>query len=301
MIEIIPEVAAAGGYLAGQVAEKIAESHVLQNRTALIGAHSGVEGNRSGMLHRATARLALIGAIAGFSFGEATVPHTSSRSQEPVMALAVDHSYATGAYADNSVGRINKISDGVTGSPNLRSQIFLASTGDYDALPRGTKIDNRIPIGSSSSISHAVPKAIDSAYDSSTAVHSNAFGSSEQRAAATLVITDDNAIGSSVESTVQQARADGNEPVYIVNVGQNNDSTARDLQSVAKLTGGRYWYVPKSQNSTSIVDSIRSDIIPHPVVEKQDNSDKYPWLVSGVAALALGAVQFVRRKRETAA
>jgi hypothetical protein len=301
IINYLPEVATAVGYGAGQVADIVAAKYAAQRGEAVVEAWGPLNEQADQPAHEASKRfsdrvnrmvapLALVGAFAAGSGAIAWSPQTAHKTTSSVLEEVVDHSFQTGQ--DGSYKNINTIAGGFATAKTLKLRAIVAHNGGYDAI-QISQLPADTPYGPAS-VESALAVAMSDAFNSSAPGQSNVLGTGEKRSAGLLVLTDDNPIGN-VDTIVTMAKEDGNLPVFVANAGDSNTQTAKDLQTIAKRTGGQYWNA--KSGTPSVASNIESHITPHEVAEPVSN-DSENWLkvLNIISVLAAGVM--IRRRAE---
>jgi len=296
MIEILPEVGAIVGYTAGQLAEQKARHDIARNGQALLGAHEEVTvdgADKQSLFRRATASLALMGAITGFAAAEAAKPATAKIQENPTLVTVIDHSFGTGQ--NGHVERINDIAGVVINNRTLRVRPMLAHNSSQESVKDEQAIDNDTPYGSPS-VRSATSAALDTAYNNS--LHGEApkqLGSEVKRNSGVLVVTDGNSLGSA-HSVIEAADEHDNMPIFIANVGQASKAEIKAMQAIAEQTGGQYWQA--KHNAQAIASKINKTISPRAIHPERSLSDRLPYALIALTALGTAA-GFFRRYRRT--
>lgn len=294
VLTYLPEIAAVGGYVAGQAAEQVSRIAIRNNRAAALGGHEGVSGDRGKqpVWRRSLAQLAIIGAVAGGATGEIFVPADAAQTQPAVLVTVADHSFMTGQ--DGNFAKINTIAESMNDSDTMHVSTLLARNYSHSLAENDQQISSDRPYGASS-VDTTVSAAIEQAFSQSATIKSTGLKALSDHAAGVLVITDGNSAGN-VKDVVAKAKKDGDIPVYVANTGSDAES-AKDLQAIAEQTGGHYWEVGKDAGST--VETIKDKITPQLAPEKPQR-DRLPWIAAAIALWGAAGLQFTRRKRETA-
>ncbi len=196
-------------------------------------------------------------------------PPTST--QEPTLQTVYDLSGQT--LYDGAFAREQTINKDFIGNQKMRVNVTLARGGSFeDGSLTPSNIANfskYSPLGrTGSSLPNAFTAALGSSVNSAIPTQSNVIGANKNEAAgAVLVVTDDNPIGP-VSSVVSAAKED-NARVYVANVGDQTDLNAKDLQTIAQETGGKYW------NAESHVAEVANKIISYinPSAKLPDNNN----------------------------
>jgi hypothetical protein len=295
ILQHLPIITGAAGYVAGQLMEQKALKDIAQNRQALFEAHkeAGSVSERQSIMRRAVTTLALMGATTGYVAGETLKPNDSREAMQPELSVAVDHNYSVNQ--GDTFKKINTIADRVADSGKLRVIARVAHNGTHQKI-RIEELGDDTPYGPPS-MREATPASMDDVYN--TYNKSPAVSDSKEKYhAGVLIVTNGNRLGQS-DAVVKQSKSKGELPVFIANTDNSSADVNRELKDVAKRTGGHYW--GPGADAGEISDHIEKRAKARPVQgEVKEDSDR---AMLGVLALVLGAVTsrlYARRKTETA-
>lgn len=289
-----PEIATVAGYGIGQAAEQIARGRIAANRKSLFPALEGEPRqpdrnaealDRQTILQRSVAKLAIIGALAGFSFGMGVKPQDSPPEKPLPLSIVADHAFSV--QQNDNITEVNALARAVA-TGNISADIIVAHNGSYNAIS-SDQLKQDQPYGPPS-----VQTALEVALNR-TAKPSNG----ENKSVGVLVITDDNGVGS-VKGVSSQSKEQGGVPVLIANVGTGNDGTAGTLRAVARATNGKYWDAHSNPKQTA--EQIKNYLKRPSTQPERASSNEYRTaliLLGGVLSL-FGVQQFYRRRSETA-
>jgi hypothetical protein len=294
--EALPVATAAIGFGVGYIGEQKALASQALNGRGFIRAHRNTEktiNSQRSFRERYLPYLAIVSALAGGAAGEALVTHDMQTMDTPALTEAVDHTFGTGITGDGSDKLISHIATGVAASKGMHVRIEVAHDSTAELLtPAQTNADHGY---GSQTLPDATADAIQNAFSSSSSAQTNALGASKSRNAGILLVTDGDSAGNP-KAVINYAEAQGNLPVFAVNVGPNSDQTAQDLRTITSATGGKYWHASKKASAATIAGTIKQEIVPK-AVDHKSNTDRLPWEIFAVAATGLGIGMYRSRTR----
>ncbi|HET9173836.1 MAG TPA: hypothetical protein VFN56_00980 [Candidatus Saccharimonadales bacterium] len=268
--EIVPVIAGLVGGGVGAYYEHHAQNAAAQNqqpiaaalaKTALHSVEAPHIENQSTftrvkrwMGHHAVAVVAMPALAAGTFAGLAYEQSAASDSIPASLEIVVDHSGATSLppagqpNAQPIVNEINTVANQFAHVGGIKPEV-LVSGHNQDAIKMSlSEMLADQPFGQSH-----MDQATLSALSQTANVLPLSDGHHLSRNAALFVITNGNEIG--VPNDVVQASKDQDKtPIYVVNVeGDSSATTVKDLQSIARRTGGMYWNVTQASVDNAAV------------------------------------------------
>ncbi len=272
----MPEIFGGAGIAIGYAADYVAARRAAKLDAAVMQTWGPVELNENNddgqaiehqlskqpklFLMRKLASVALAGAASGLIPPAFLGSLQSYNNQlKPTMVEVVDRSGQT--QVDNTANKVNEVNDALVGNASMNVYALLARGGSFSAnhlSPAEVAVSNQYNPAGEVSVDQAIPTAIQEAANNAVAVQSNQLGSKKQETSAVLVVTDDNSLGNTT-NVIDLARS-SNTKIFIANVGQQTNSTAQQLRSIAKTTGGEYWNA--SVNTAKVAKDIVKTIEP---------------------------------------
>lgn len=286
--EFIPYAAAAAGFVAGSVADRIALNNVAEQRMPLSGALSPDVLKSSGIQSRRLGGLALIAPVvlAAGAYLEtyAFMPDGTKAGAPSGLEVVVDHSGDT-IFEVGGVAPVFEINNlvGQFSEKNLVTEGIVANSGRVRSMKLAeVKADK--PFGDAP-LAQATQLALD-----------KAGLQLKQRSAGILIITNGNKVGNQ-EALAAQASAHKT-PVFIVNVesAQKNDpALTAGFKKLTKTSEGKYWDA-NAVNLNDVAKDVKKTLVPKETTVPIPN--RTPLKVVG-AALLLAGVEFLRKRKDT--
>lgn len=296
MSEVLGEIniyaATAIGYIAGQGLDLLALRHIAQNREAAIPGHENIQANkdRSNLIRRSVASLALLGAAAGFCFAESANTSTTTELKPATLVVVADRSFGTSL--DGSSNSIMESVKLVNETPRVNIT-DIAAQYSSSKVETPKEMEKSPPYGQPST-DQAVSSAFNIALSHSSKVVSNQLGQKAEENAGILVLTDGNTIGSPASIKAEDTT---NLPIDIVNYGINNNANAAQLKKIAIETNGQYLSVKSSPNVA--IKKLDKAIEPRST-KRTIPGNRWPWIGMGLALSTITGKQYFRRRKETA-
>lgn len=284
IMQLLPEAAtlvgAIGGYAVTSYALRRAaesEASVVENLGPISQQEDlSVERSKSKIVEEFIVQKVAPTAIAAASLGIFPMAWLSNEAPKgtltPTLQEVIDYSGQT-AY-DGGSNKEHEINKSLIGMNKMDVNVTLGVGGSFQEGHISAKsiqnVNKYKPIGITS-MPIAFNVALGNSVNSDVPVQSNVIGANKNKSGAILVVTDDDPIGS-VSNVVAMAKQDSAK-VFIANVGDQTDSDAKDLQLIAKETGGKYWNA--NSNTSNVANKIVSDITP--AGEKIPNANNNDW------------------------
>lgn len=304
MIQYLPEAIAAVTFVAGVAVDRIASERGDAKREAALHTQGVTEealqarrqGNfvgeeptaeseqRSGKLINRAIGIAVptsMALAAGLSVS-AWMENPQPESKGAVLNVVAQHDYASGV--DGSARKANSIVSVFNKSGTLKLRAVVAHNGSYDFV-QAKDVSKDTPYGPTS-VKETLPIVLGDAASKAAPVQSNAIGSGESSSAALLLAVDNDSIGQP-SKVIEQAKQNGNLPIYIANVGKGNNATTLDLKKIAEKTGGKY--VDASKNTGEVAKKLAQSIEPRQVAEPAPKDGKINEKLFSLMAIGLAA------------
>lgn len=295
------------GYVAGQIVQQLAIDRAAENSIPLtkIHASSPIAESRFGGARRFISEIALSGLLTGGLAALAYQPVAETLPQVVGPTQAIDnldfnYSYINGdlrpvdepAQLQNSVA--GKLIDGIQ-----NFHLKAVNNGSIFDVYSKSQLDSIAPYGPPQAIQQAVSEELSSGFSHAPNESSNLLSNNEAKSGALLIFDDNESIGNT-QNIVNQSQADGDIPVYIVNVGgSKNSPIAGSLKQITSQTHGHYWNL-KPNNVQQVTKSIESTIHVHGASgESVNNANERPIFItlSVVGGIALYAATRQQIKR----
>jgi hypothetical protein len=324
MLSYAPEIATAAGFVGGAVVNHVAGNHGDMNRRGVLSTqgvsdeelasrrldtephlyddieeqHKSFAGGVVANTLRHPAVPVAVALAAGLSV-HAWVHDQGPKVNASVLGIVGDKSSKT---LDGSNHKVDSIFHEFEQTGKIRVRARVAHNYSSDAI--SVQSIERADVYGPSSMESATAVSMGEVYSSASPANS-ASGTGERRNGGILAVTDNNGIGS-VESVVRLSRENGNQPIFVANVGKENGQATRDLKTIAKKTGGHYWTVD-GKNAGAVARNVEEMIKPQEVKDPTKPDPNYfekflsvmSIMLAGGMIKARAGIRFTGKQRET--
>ncbi len=318
--EYLPEIYGVAGGVTGYAFDKVAAKYAAIKDMSVIQSwgpmeppatakelknHNNIETHfraPASLILRTLSSIALAASAAGvlpFAIGKRV---QNNNPNQPVLVEVLDRSGQT--QFDGTDNKISIVNSAFINANSMKVDTILARGGSYTGsplTPGGVAGSGRYSPTGEVSVAQAVTPAIREASLNAVKVVSSEFAAPKQETSAVLIVTDDNSVGNA--TNIVQSAQSSKTKIFIANVGQQNDSTAQQLQDIAKATGGEYWNA--SVNTAKVAKDIATTISPTLSNSKYSQEkpndvllvlDALAWM--GLIGMTINTAGLVYKRRE---
>ncbi|MHB1865374.1 MAG: hypothetical protein ACYCPS_04435 [Candidatus Saccharimonadales bacterium] len=254
-----------------------------------------------GSWRRGLSEIALSGATAGALLGAAAyTPPAHVEAAGPVIAIDnLDFQYPLVNGDISPHDETAQLQNGVAASLFTHEQNFhlFAATDNIPLMPVSNQAELRSikPYGGSNNIQSAVKIELANGFTNAPEAQTNVLSQVHARSGALLILDNNESIGQA-DVIIQQAKKDGDIPVYIANAESNkNKANTQALKEISTATHGYYWQLTQAKGETArVAKSIESTIRPKKLVGETNNNETR-YIDLALAGLIIVAITAARK------